>query len=66
VRRLADAVLTAQLRHLRAGLPLLEHPDDLLLRVPLACHSESSPVFVSLSKDSNSYWHCFRGEGQSD
>lgn len=40
VRRLADAVLAARLGHLRAGLDLLEDPDDLFLAELRLLHAE--------------------------
>src|SRR5262249_33405502 len=42
-RLLADGVAAAKISALRAGLRLLQDPDDLLLGEPLALHRGASP-----------------------
>jgi hypothetical protein len=37
-RRFRDAVLARQIRRLRPGLVLLQHPDDLIFREPCSLH----------------------------
>src|SRR3984885_10598399 len=58
-RRFRDAVLARQIRGLRPGLVLLQHPNDLLFREPCSLH-----LSVLQRPDSKSPWRKISVAGQ--
>src|SRR5437899_10676760 len=65
-RRLADAVLPGQLRHLPSRLVLLQNPYHLLLTETPSLHGHGPPSSLSPRREvPNSSWWSFSRAGQT-